>query len=82
MKDYIAAAMKFRHANPAMWRGEAQFYTFKAEPEGNVLVVLKKDKETGNEVAVIFSDADTTVPTCQFKKECQGQGLDAGICET
>lgn len=68
LKDYIAAAMKFRHANPAMWRGEAQFYTFKAEPDGNVLVVLKKDKETGNEIAVIFSDADTTVPLADSKK--------------
>ena len=51
-----------------MWRGEAQFYTFKVEPDGNVLVVLKKDKETGNEVAVIFSDADTTVPLANSKK--------------
>lgn len=62
LKDYIAKAMNFRHENPAMWRGEAQFYSFATQAGGKALVVLKKDKATGNEVAIVFSDTDAEVP--------------------
>ena len=41
LKDYIAKAMAFRKANPAMWRGEASFYTVSPTQDCNVLVVTK-----------------------------------------
>lgn len=62
LKDYIANALAFRKANPAMWRGESSFYTVSPTPDTNVLVVTKTDKATGNQVCVIFSDADTALP--------------------
>ena len=62
LKDYIAKAMDFRKANPAMWRGEASFYTVSPTQDCNVLVVTKTDKATGNQVCIIFSDADTKLP--------------------
>lgn len=62
LKDYITKAMKFRRDNPAMWRGDASFYSFTTEDGGNVLVVTKKDRQSGNVVAVIFSDADALFP--------------------
>ena len=62
LKDYISKAMTFRSENPAMWRGDASFYTFKPKNGGEVLVVTKTDKESNNKVAVIFSDVDTVVP--------------------
>lgn len=62
LKDYIARAMKFRKENPAMWRGDAQFHTLSPAPGINVLVVTKTDKATGNQVCVIFSDGDTSIP--------------------
>ncbi|ROS86021.1 alpha-amylase family glycosyl hydrolase [uncultured Duncaniella sp.] len=62
LKDYIAKAMAFRKANPAMWRGEASFYTVSPTQDCNVLVVTKTDKATGNQVCIIFSDADTKLP--------------------
>ena len=68
LRDYIAAAMKMRAENPAMWRGTAWFNTIKA-PDGDVLVVIKTDRPTGNKVVVIFSDHDTTVPVGQLGRE-------------
>ncbi|MBO5455316.1 MAG: hypothetical protein J6A20_02255 [Muribaculaceae bacterium] len=62
LKDYISKAMTFRSENPAMWRGDASFYTFKPKNGGEVLVVTKTDKESDNKVAVIFSDTNTMVP--------------------
>lgn len=68
LRDYIAAAMKMRAENPAMWRGTAWFNTIKA-PDGDVLVVTKTDRPTRNKVVVIFSDHDTTVPVGQLGRE-------------
>ncbi|MCI8999180.1 MAG: glycosidase [Muribaculaceae bacterium] len=62
LKNYISDAMRFRADNPAMWRGDATFYTFKPNGGGEVLVVTKTDVESGNKVVVIFSDVDVEVP--------------------
>lgn len=62
LKDYISGIMAFRADNPAMWRGEAEFYSYHPTEDGSVLVVTKIDRETGNKVVVIFSDVDTIVP--------------------
>lgn len=61
LHDYTAAAMHFRRYNPAMWRGTASFEK-STVADADVLVVRKTDPITGNEVLVIFSDKDTTVP--------------------
>lgn len=58
LKNYISKALAFRKANPAMWRGEAQFRSVSPTPDTHVLVVTKTDKSTGNRVAIIFSDND------------------------
>ncbi|MCM1356569.1 MAG: alpha-amylase family glycosyl hydrolase [Staphylococcus sp.] len=68
LRNYISKAMKFRHENPAMWRGNASFYSFSPIPGSNVLVVTKEDKQSHNRVAVIFSDVDTFVPLAGSKK--------------
>ena len=57
--------MKFRAENPAMWRGKAQFHTLSPTPDTNILVVTKTDETTGNQVLVIFSDNDYTLPLPQ-----------------
>lgn len=59
--DYTAEVMTIRRQNPAMWRGKA---TFKRQTVGdaNTLTVHKTDRETGNQVLIVFSDRDTTVP--------------------
>lgn len=62
LRDYIARAMKFRAGNPAMWRGEAAFRTVTADNGASVLIVDKHDAATGNRVAVLFSDTDTSLP--------------------
>ena len=59
--DYIASAMKIRSEHPAMWRGEASFYTAKTD-NGEVLVVTKYDKISGDKVVAVFSDHDDTLP--------------------
>ena len=61
LKDFVAAAMKFRADNPAMWRGEPVFKRLSRDG-AETLTVVKHDSRSGNRVAVIFSDADTTVP--------------------
>lgn len=62
LRDYIAKAMKFRHANPAMWRGKASFYTTHPVPGSDVLVVTKTDPQSENQVVIIFSDTDCKLP--------------------
>lgn len=61
LRDYVAKAMKFRADNPAMWRGEAAFTTMRGRNGADILVVTKYDYDTGNKVAVIFSDKDVTL---------------------
>lgn len=65
LSKYISKAMKFRAENPAMWRGKAQFHTLSPTPDTNILVVTKTDETTGNQVLVIFSDNDYTLPLPQ-----------------
>lgn len=60
LKDYISYIMGMRAANPAMWRGKASF-EYPEINNADVLVVYKKDPESRNKVAVVFSDADTEV---------------------
>ncbi len=60
LKDYISSAMRFRAANPAMWRGSSTFKR-KTINGADVLIVYKHDKATGNRVAVVFSDKDAAV---------------------
>lgn len=60
LRNYIAQAMAFRAANPAMWRGVAEFERI-ATPQGEVLVVTKTDPESDNRVRIIFSQEDTIV---------------------
>ena len=60
LRDFIAHAMTFRRNHPAMWRGEATFRRF--EKDGaDVLVVLKNDPETSDNIAVVFADGDVTL---------------------
>ncbi|MDE6298787.1 MAG: hypothetical protein K2M10_03980, partial [Muribaculaceae bacterium] len=67
LRAYVAAVMKFRGANPAMWRGESEFETVKGPAGNDILIVRKTDKESGNKVAVIFSekDAEVVLPEAQ-----------------
>ncbi len=62
LRAYVASVMKFRAANPAMWRGEVEFETVKDPKGGDILIVRKTDKESGNKVAVLFSETDAEVP--------------------
>lgn len=62
LRAYVASVMKFRAANPAMWRGEVEFETVKDPKGGEILIVRKTDKESGNKVAVLFSETDAEVP--------------------
>ncbi|MDE6396002.1 MAG: hypothetical protein K2K84_01865 [Muribaculaceae bacterium] len=61
LHDYTAQVMNFRKTNPAMWRGTSQFEK-QTVGDANVLIVRKNDKQTGNEIIMVFSDRDTTVP--------------------
>ena len=67
LRDYLAQAMTFRRENPAMWRGVTSFEKTRVA-DVNVLIVDKKDEATGNEVVIIFSDGDTTVPVNVLKR--------------
>lgn len=61
LRAYVASVMKFRGANPAMWRGDAEFEMID-RPDGNeILIVKKTDKETGNRIAAVFSEKDDKV---------------------
>lgn len=61
--NYVSDVMNFRRDNPAMWRGRNEFNRYKQD-NAEILVVTKTDDETGNRVAMIFSDrdADVTLP--------------------
>ena len=61
LHDFTAAVMNFRKENPAMWRGTSRFEKQKVG-NADVLVVRKNDEKTGNEIVMVFSDQDTTVP--------------------
>lgn len=61
LHDYTAQVMNFRKENPAMWCGTPNFEKQKVG-DADVLVVRKKDEPTGNEIIMVFSDRDTTVP--------------------
>ncbi len=68
LRDYVAAAMKFRAENPAMWRGDALFYTVNTTA-GPVLLIQKKDPESSNKIIAIFSTVDTTVPVAPVGRQ-------------
>jgi glycosidase len=61
LRDYLANALNVRKNNPAMWRGETSFTKTKVG-DADVLIVYKKDTSTNNQVYIVFSDEDTTVP--------------------
>lgn len=61
LRDYVADVMHKRRANPAMWRGKSSFTKTKVA-DADVLIVDKIDETTGNQVLIVFSDQDTTVP--------------------
>lgn len=75
LRDYIAKAMKFRAENPAMWRGEASFSTMKGHNGADILVVTKRDAETGNKVVIVFSDKDVTLQFPGMKGRMKVKGL-------
>lgn len=58
--NYVRDAMIFRKENPAMWRGKQSFDRYRQD-DAEILVVTKEDDETGNRVAIVFSDRDADV---------------------
>ena len=58
--NYVSDVMRFRRDNPAMWRGRIEFDRYRLD-EAEILVVMKTDDESGNRVAMIFSDRDSSV---------------------
>ena len=74
LRGYVAAVMKFRAANPAMWRGEAEFETIDEKNGNQVLIVRKTDKESGNKVVIVFSEKDTEVNLPELKEPLQVKG--------
>lgn len=65
LAQYLSDCLKFRADNPAMWRGVTTFYK-QDVADAKTLTVKKVDPETGNEVLIVFSDRDTTVPVRGF----------------
>lgn len=61
LRDFVAMSMKFRAENPAMWRGNAAFTTMRGHNGADILVVTKRDPESKNKVAIIFSDKPVTL---------------------
>ena len=61
LRDFVAMSMKFRAENPAMWRGNAAFTTMRGHNGADILVVPKRDPESKNKVAIIFSDKPVTL---------------------
>ncbi len=57
LKEYISQAFEMRKHNPAMWRGECQFYSPQIAG-ADVLVVKKSDPLSDNVVIMVFSDKD------------------------
>lgn len=60
LANYVRDVMTFRRDNPAMWRGTQQFDRYRQD-DAEILVVIKHDEDTGNRVAMIFSDRDASV---------------------
>lgn len=60
LSNYVRDVMTFRRDNPAMWRGRQEFNRFRQD-DAEILTVVKTDDETGNRVAMIFSDRDANV---------------------
>ena len=58
--DYVRDVMSFRRDNPAMWRGTMKFDRYRKD-DVEILVVIKTDTDSGNRVAMIFSDRDAEV---------------------
>ncbi|WP_290387092.1 alpha-amylase family glycosyl hydrolase [uncultured Muribaculum sp.] len=71
--NYVCDAMTFRRVNPAMWRGRNEFDRYRKD-DAEILVVIKTDDETGNRVAMIFSDrdADVTLPGEENPRKVRG----------
>lgn len=57
LRDYVAGIMRFRQDNPAMWRGATE-YDRQQVGDADVLIATKTDKATGNQVVMVFSNAD------------------------
>ena len=57
LRDFVSGVMHFRQQNPAMWRGDNK-YDRRRVGDADVLIVEKKDAQTGNEVVIIFADQD------------------------
>ena len=53
-----------------MWRGRNEFDRYRKD-DAEILVVIKTDDETGNRVAMIFSDrdADVTLPGKRIREK-------------
>ena len=75
MRGYVARAMKFRAANPAMWRGDASFMTMRGSNGADILTVIKRDEQSGNKVAVIFSDKPVTLKFPSMKEAVRVKAL-------
>lgn len=58
--DYVCDVMNFRRENPAMWCGRNEFDRYRKD-DAEILVVTKTDDDSGNRVAMIFSDRDAEV---------------------
>ena len=70
---YVKDVMAFRQQNPAMWRGK-QSFDHRKVGEADVLTIVKEDEETGNKVAMIFSDRDVKVPLPDTDREVEVKG--------
>lgn len=71
LHDYVAKTMKLRADNPALWRGTSEFTFYQPEEsdtDNKALVVTKRDTDSDNVVAVIFSDVDASVPVAGLSK--------------
>lgn len=71
--NYVRDVMTFRRDNPAMWRGRNEFNRYRQD-DAEILVVTKTDDETGNRVAMVFSDrdADVTLPGEEKPRHVRG----------
>lgn len=73
LANYVKDAMAFRADNPAMWRGRQTFDRYRKD-DAEILVVLKEDDETGNKVAMVFSDRDAKVTVTGTDREVDVRG--------
>lgn len=72
--NYVCDVMTFRRDNPAMWRGTMEFDRYRKD-DAEILVVMKTDSETGNRVAMIFSDRDAEVSLPGDDKQYKVRGF-------